>query len=73
MTEKPPDTPFWRKIRARAKHYGVDRLSDELLIKIARVRAPPLRPDRRAAIAIIIARKSPIPVQTPKEKLDEKN
>ena len=73
MTEEPPDTPFWRKIRARARHYGVDRLSDELLIKIARVSAPNLRPDRWAAIAIIIARKLPIPVQAPSEELDEEN
>jgi hypothetical protein len=70
MTREPPDTPFWRKIRARAKHYGVDRLSDDLLLKIARVSAPHLRSDRWAAIAIIVARKLPIPVQPPSEESD---
>ena len=73
MTEEPPDTPFWRKIRARAKHYGVDRLSDDLLLKIARVSVPNLRSDRWAAIAIIIARKLPFPVPLPNDESERES
>ncbi len=57
-----PDTPFRRQIAAIERHYGMDKLSDELLIKIARHKVPRLPAERWSVVLIIWRHKLPIPV-----------
>ena len=57
-----PDTPFYRKVRAIERHFGMDEFSDKLLLRIARQKAPQLPAERWAAVLIIYVHKLPIPV-----------
>jgi hypothetical protein len=72
MAVPPPNTPFYRKIAAIERHYGMDKLSDKLLMKIARHKVPHLPAERWAAVLIIWCHKLPIPVPTERTtKTDE--
>ena len=61
-----PEGALLNKLKASEKHFGLDKLSDELLIKIAQHAVPRERNlfDRYIAIAVIVGHRLPIPVVT---------
>ena len=73
--ELDPNSAVVRKLEAMERHYGIDKLSDEMVFRIAYHKVPRgyVLTQRIAAVAIILRHKLPYPVVVcdPKEKKSE--